>query len=169
MIRLAVPSDLPRLLEIYATARAYMRRTGNPTQWGGNHPTPEILAEDIALERLYAVEAPNAGICGCFMLAPGPDPTYAHIFSGTWGSDLPYGVLHRVASDGTQRGILSQCVAFAARRFCYLRIDTHEKNIPMQRALAREGFIHRGTILTDNGTPRLAYDRSLSDIIRTRL
>ena len=159
MIRHATLSDLPQLLEVYAAARAYMCRTGNPTQWGSNHPAPEILTEDIALKRLYVVEAPDGRVCGCFMLAPGPDDTYADIFDGAWSCDTPYGVLHRVASDGTQRGILRQCIAFASRQFRHLRIDTHEKNLPMQNALAREGFVHRGTIITDDGTPRLAYDR----------
>lgn len=159
MIRPAANADLPRLLEIYAAARAYMKQTGNPTQWPDNYPAAEDLAEDIALHRLYVVEAQDGRICGCFMLDAGPDPTYDIIFDGSWRSDSPYGVIHRVASDGTQRGVLSQCVGFAAQRFCHLRIDTHERNLPMQRALAWEGFTHRGTIITDDGTPRLAYDR----------
>ena len=33
MIRLAKEEDIPRLLEIYAMAKEFMRKTGNPTQW----------------------------------------------------------------------------------------------------------------------------------------
>lgn len=158
MIRLAETGDLPRILEIYATARDFMRQTGNPTQWAGGYPPREVLEEDIRAKRLYVLEG-SEGLCGCFMLAAGPDPTYARIFGGGWASDLPYGVIHRVASDGSQRGVLGRCVAFAGEKFRHLRIDTHEKNIPMQRALSREGFIRRGVIHTHDGTPRLAYDR----------
>ena len=159
MIRHATLSDLPRLLEVYAAARAYMCRTGNPTQWGSNHPAPEILTEDIALKRLYVVEAPDGRVCGCFMLAPGPDDTYADIFDGAWGCDTPYGVLHRVASDGTQRGILRQCIAFASRQFRHLRIDTHEDNSVMQHVLEKNGFTKCGIIYLESGDPRLAYEK----------
>lgn len=157
MIRPAREGDMPRILEIYAAARAFMKASGNPTQWTDRYPLEEDLWEDIRLRRLYVVEEKT--LCACFMLAAGPDDTYAHIFDGAWGQEGEYGVLHRVAGDGTKKGIVSLAVAFAARRFSYLRIDTHEDNLPMQRALAREGFVHRGTILAHNGTPRLAYDR----------
>ena len=158
MIRLAKTAELPRLLEIYEQAKAYMHQTGNPTQWSTAYPGAERLLGDIAAEQLYVIEE-SGRLCACFLLAPGPDPTYAHITDGRWGYDTPYGVLHRVASDGSLRGVLKQCVDFAAQRFSHLRIDTHADNAPMQRALAREGFVHRGTILAHDGTPRLAYDR----------
>ena len=156
MIRLAKPGDLPRLLEIYEQAKEYMRHTGNPTQWAGNYPGQQRLLGDIAAGQLYVLE--EDGLHACFMLAPGPDPTYA-LIEGQWGFDTPYGVLHRVASDGSIRRVLQKAVDFAAQRFDHLRIDTHADNAPMQRALAREGFVLRGIIYTHDGSPRLAYDR----------
>lgn len=33
-VRNAVYSDLPRIDEIYACAREFMAKTGNPNQWG---------------------------------------------------------------------------------------------------------------------------------------
>ena len=158
MIRLAKQEDMPRLLEIYGAARNFMRQSGNPTQWANNYPGEDVLREDIRAGRLYGLEGPE-GLCACFMLAPGPDITYDQIFDGAWASSLPYGVLHRIASDGSQKGVLRRCVAFAARYYSHLRFDTHRDNLPMQRALAREGFHYRGIILTHDGTPRLAYDR----------
>lgn len=157
MIRLAEEKDLPAILAIYASARRFMRENGNPTQWADRYPLPCWLEEDIRLQRLYVVEE-NGRPCAVFMLCSGPDPTYAAI-EGSWGKDAPYGVLHRVAGDGTKRGTVRQCVAFAAGRFDYLRIDTHADNLPMQRALAREGFACRGIIYAHDGTPRLAYDK----------
>ena len=47
MIRLATLEDIPQLEEIYANARAYMKKTGNPTQWGDDKPKTEWLIEDI--------------------------------------------------------------------------------------------------------------------------
>ena len=160
MIRLATPKDLPRLLEIYASARAFMRSRGNMTQWAGNYPAQADLEEDIEKDCLYVAEEAGA-VWGCFMLTAGPDATYRIIYDGTWGWDLPYGVLHRVAGDGSRAGLVHAAVEFAAGRFGYLRIDTHKDNLPMQKALAREGFCYRGTIITGDGTPRMAYDRRM--------
>ena len=47
MIRKAQPEDLPRILEIYAFARQFMRETGNPTQWAGGYPKEELIRKDI--------------------------------------------------------------------------------------------------------------------------
>ena len=55
-IRPAVLADLPHILEIYAEARAFMRRTGNPNQWFDTHPAKEILLDDISKRQLYVSE-----------------------------------------------------------------------------------------------------------------
>jgi len=160
MIRLANIEDLPRLLQIYMAARAFMRQHGNAEQWAGGYPGEDILREDITLGRLYVIEE-NGLVGGCFMLSPGPDDTYARIDGGAWGWDRPYGVIHRIAGDGSIRGILTRAVEFAGARFDYLRIDTHEKNIPMQNALKKQNFTQRGVIYLRDGNPRLAYDKLL--------
>ena len=41
----------------------------------------------------------------------------------------------------------------------YLRVDTHEKNIAMRRAILRQGFSYCGMIRAEDGTLRLAFDR----------
>ena len=43
MIRPATEHDLPRLLEIYASAKHFMHTHGNPTQWNGSYPDEETL------------------------------------------------------------------------------------------------------------------------------
>ena len=159
MIRTAKENDLPRVLEIYAAARAFMRQNGNPTQWQGGYPRQETLEQDIALGRLYVAEGENGHLWGCFMLTSGPDETYAVVEGGTWGWDLPYGVIHRVACDGSGRGLVAACVAYASQTYDYLRIDTHHDNLPMQCAVEKAGFVRRGIIYVSDGTPRIAYDR----------
>lgn len=156
-IRRATTADVPRLLEVYAGARQFMRQSGNPTQWTEGYPQRALVEKDIAEGCLY-VMVEDARIFGCFMLCAGPDPTYKQIFDGHWGYDTPYGVIHRVAGDGSRGGIVAGCVAFARQYYRHLRIDTHRDNLPMQRSLQRAGFTHRGTILLENGDPRLAYD-----------
>lgn len=43
----AKEADQPRILEIYDIAKAYMRANGNPNQWNGTYPDPELLRTDI--------------------------------------------------------------------------------------------------------------------------
>ena len=53
MFRGAVRADMAKILEIYARARDFMAKNGNPTQWGDGYPTPELLEEDIDTNRLF--------------------------------------------------------------------------------------------------------------------
>ncbi len=53
MFRGAVRGDLPQILKIYAHARAVMKASGNPTQWGDDFPPQELLEEDIDSNRLF--------------------------------------------------------------------------------------------------------------------
>ena len=155
-VRKARHEDLPRIEEIYAYARSFMAQTGNPNQWGKTHPPVEQLKIDIKAGKLHVVVSDE--IHGVFYFARETDPTYLAIFDGGWHSDQPYGVIHRIAGDGSG-GILKTAVAFAQEKSEYLRIDTHEENTVMQRALAKLGFLRCGIIHLANGDPRIAYDR----------
>lgn len=156
-IRKAKTEDLPRIGEIYAYARSFMAKTGNPNQWGTTHPPREWLEDDIAKGKLYVI-TDDRQIHGVFYFAVEKDPTYAEIFEGNWHSSKPYGVIHRIAGDGSG-GILKSAVAFAREKCDYLRIDTHHDNAVMQRALAKQGFARCGIIHLENGEPRIAFDR----------
>ena len=156
-VRPARTGDLARILEIYETAKAFMRANGNPTQWSGSYPQRELLEEDIAAGHLFAVTEQDT-VHGVFAFILGDDPTYAIIEQGSWRSNTPYGTIHRVASDGSG-GILRAALDYAAKQSHHLRIDTHADNAPMQHLVAKYGFSRRGIIYTDDGTPRLAYDR----------
>lgn len=162
-IRGAMPEDLSRIGEIYAYARKFMAETGNPSQWGTTHPPLAWLQEDIAEGKLYVV-ADGDLIHGVFYFAVEKDPTYAEIFDGNWHYDKPYGVIHRIAGDGSG-GILGTAVSFAQGKCGYLRIDTHHDNRVMQRALAKQGFSRCGIIYLENGEPRIAYDRISGKIV----
>lgn len=160
MIRLAKREELNEILEVYAAARSFMRENGNPTQWKGGYPGPEVLLEDMEQGNLYVVE--ENGICGCFALIDGGEPTY-EVIQGSWLDDTPYGTIHRVASNGKSKALVAKCMAFARQRFDHLRIDTHADNIPMQRALEKEGFSCCGIIHLENGDPRMGYEWMAQD------
>ena len=157
-IRMATESDLPALLAIYERARAFMCETGNPTQWAGGYPSEKTVRDDLETQHLYAIEG-DGGLCGVFAFFPEGDPAY-DAMDADWLNPLPYGAIHRVASAGTERGVLGACVDYCLSVSQNLKIDTHKDNVPMQKALLKSGFIHCGTILLANGDPRLAFQRT---------
>lgn len=156
MIRKAVVTDLPEILKIYEHARTFMRETGNPTQWQGGYPQREVLINDIEKGQLYVYES-GGEICCVFVFFIGVDPTYAYI-DGAWLSDEPYGVIHRVASSGKERGVFSKCIDFCRLQISHLRIDTHADNKVMQHTVEKHGFKKCGIIYLENGDPRIAYE-----------
>lgn len=159
MIRPAQVSDLPRIEEIYAIARRFMAENGNPTQWSGGYPWRDMLEEDIQKGTLFVYEEAGT-LHGVFAFVLGDDPTYACIENGGWPNNKPYGTIHRIASDGSKRGVFSRCLAFALERADEIRIDTHRNNYPMQHVLAKHGFQYCGVIYVEDGTPRKAYQYS---------
>ena len=148
--------DLEQILGIYADARRFMAENGNPTQWNNGYPTRELLELDISLNRLYAIRR-NDVICGAFVFFIGDDPTYQYI-EGSWGDGTPYGVIHRIAGNGG--GIFAGTLEFCRAQISHIRIDTHHNNIPMQRAVEKAGFVRRGIIYVEDGTPRIAYEKA---------
>lgn len=156
-IRLADNEDLPAILEIYQTARKFMAANGNGTQWGDSYPPTDLVKSDIEKKRLYVITMDNT-IHGVFAFLNEPEPNYDIIESGNWLSDTPYRAIHRVASDGTQKGIVSRCMDYCKAQCRHLRIDTHENNLVMQHVLEKNGFKKCGIIHLDNGSPRIAYE-----------
>ncbi len=155
VIRKAEPADLETILSIYAQARKFMAENGNPNQWGKTNPPQSQLTEDIGNGMLYVIE--SDGIHGVFFFCVGEDPTYRRIYEGSWMRDTPYGVIHRIAGDGSG-GIVGAAVNFAKQQIQHLRIDTHEDNKVMQHVLEKHGFSRRGIIYIADGSPRIAYE-----------
>ena len=157
MIQKANLSQLPAIMEIYGKARTFMAQTGNPDQWGAAYPPEEMIRRDIENEKCYVNLLDNR-ILAVFYFAVEEDPTYGYI-EGAWLNDLPYGVIHRIAVGESGKGAAAECIRFAYERCGNLRIDTHEKNLPMQRCLAKNGFARCGIIYLEDGDPRIAYQK----------
>lgn len=158
VIRRTRSDEMPIVLAIYEHGREIMRREGNPTQWGATRPSRAVIERDIANGNSYAVTV-DGRVCAVFSFIIGDDPTYAYIENGEWSSDGEYGVIHRIASDESEHGVLAAAVEFCSARIGCLRIDTHRDNAIMRRLLAKLGFEEYGVIYTDDGTPRLAFER----------
>ena len=163
-IRKSTEQDFDRIMEIYAYARDFMAEHGNPLQWGPTHwPPQDLIHQDIRDGASYVCVNDQGRVTGTFFFIFGKDiePTYKKITEGAWLDDSPYGVVHRVASDGSEKGTGSFCLDWAYRQCGHLRIDTHGDNTVMQAMLKKLGFIHCGTIyVEEDDYPRLAFEKS---------
>lgn len=162
IIRLAELNDLNSLMDIYSYARKFMQENGNPNQWINGYPSAELIKNEINEKHCYVCQSDNGEILGTFCFIAGEDPTYKHIENGSWLNDNPYYVIHRLATSGKQKGIANSCFKWCFEQCDNIRVDTHHDNIVMQHILEKNGFIRCGIIYTDNGTPRIAYQKTLT-------
>lgn len=176
-IRKATEKDLDVIMEIYAYAREFMAKTGNPAQWADSYPAETLIRQDIAQGVSYVCvddsgcpgkllpgQEDNANgqeIEGVFMYDMKEDPTYAVIENGNWANDRPYGVLHRIASRGRQKGVASFCMQWCFEQCGNLRCDTHEDNKVMQHVMEKNGFVRCGRIYVEDGSPRIAFQKTV--------
>ena len=161
-IRHSTEDDLRRIMKIYEYARRSMAEHGNPNQWGPtNWPPEELIRSDIAEGNSYVCICEER-IVGTFFFKQGKDiePTYHSIENGAWLDDSAYGVIHRLAGDGTVNGIGQSCIEWAFKQCGHLRVDTHGDNRVMQNLLQKSGFHYCGIIyVIEDSYPRLAYER----------
>ena len=161
-IRRSTEQDFDRIMEIYAYARGFMAAHGNPNQWGPtNWPPAAFIHRDIAEGKSHVCVS-GGTVVGTFFFTQGADiePTYRQIEDGAWLDDSPYGVVHRLAGDGSVKGIGAFCLNWAYEQCGHLRVDTHGDNTVMQSLLEKLGFLHCGTIyVEEDAYPRLAYEK----------
>lgn len=161
-IRKAVPADTDRLMQIFAIAREFMKSSGNPNQWINGYPQEELIKNEIEQGHCFVcVNNDDGMVVATFCLIQGPDPTYSYIEDGAWPDNEPYYVIHRLASDGSVKGITGFCIDWCHGMSSCLRADTHHDNKVMQHLLEKNGFERCGIIYVANGTPRIAYQKKL--------
>ena len=162
-IRNSTPDDFPRIMEIYSYARAFMADHGNPNQWGPTQWPPEdLIRQDIRDGNSYVCINEQGTVIGTFFFIFGEDiePVYKRIDDGAWLDDSPYGVVHRLAGDGSEKGIGEFCINWAFAQCGHLKVDTHSDNIVMQKLIRKLGFTHCGTIyVEEDDYPRLAFEK----------
>ena len=163
-------NDIDRIMQIFSAARKRIAELGI-NQWQDGYPSLEVVDEDIALERSYAVII-DGQLRGTFVLIEDGEPTYDKIYDGAWESgneSRDYVAIHRVAVSVAVRGkgistsIISYAEAHArALGRASLRIDTHTGNVVMRRMLEKHGFRYCGVIYLENGSPRVAYEKIIN-------
>ena len=162
-IRKSTENDINQIMDVYSYARDFMVKHGNPKQWAEkNWPPVDLIHDDIKNGNSYVCVNDSDSVIGTFYYAYGKniEPAYNMIEDGNWLSDTPYGVIHRIAGNGSEKGIGAFCINWAYKKCKHVRIDTHEDNKVMQNLLKKIGFTHCGTIyIKEDNYPRYAYEK----------
>ncbi len=156
------------LMDIFEQAKRIMRKSGNMRQWTGNYPSKEIVLADIEKGNSYVCIDEAGEIIGTFAFIQGNDPTYTHIYEGQWADDIsPYGVIHRLASTETSKGVAHACLQWCYKQIPNLRADTHRDNHILQHILKKHGFQYCGIIFLANGDERLAFQKTANRLFNS--
>lgn len=164
-IKLADMNHIEKIMTVYAEAREYMTKQGNPEQWGANYPSRELIEQDVRENKCYVVLIDNY-VCAVFYFAIENDKAYDVIKQGNWRNNRPYGVVHRIAvgANTHNRGIAGECIKYAVEQckqagIYDLRMDTHRDNIPMQQFLEKHDFRKCGIVYVEDGKERIGYHK----------
>ncbi len=153
--------DIKDIVLIISQAKQYFRLNQIP-QWQGDYPNEIDILKDIENSGAYCIKV-GTEVVGYSFVAQYKDPNYSYI-EGKWLNEEPYVVIHRTCIKDTMKGknLASEFVGLA-KDICLenqihnIRVDTHEKNISMQKMLEKNGFIKTGIIYVEDGSPRFAY------------
>ena len=161
-VRPAHINDLDNILQVVDQARQIMRDTGNMTQWSNGYPSAQTILNDIKPGHGFVIERDGHTV-GYFHFSHGqsPEPTYSVIKNGQWLNEKPYGVIHRLASGQSAKGIAKAAFDYAFSVIDTIRVDTHRDNLPMQNFLKKKGFAYCGIIHVNDGTPRDAFQKTI--------
>lgn len=142
--------------KVFDYGREVQVKSGNLTQWEVGYPSDNLILEDISKEAAYVCLNDGNEMLGVLSVFVDPDPTYREI-DGEWLNEEPYATIHRIATNGKERGVGQFCIEWVQERFENVRIDTHEKNEQMKHVVKKLGFEYCGVIYVENGDARNAY------------
>ena len=157
LIRKSALTDLKDIMKIYHHAQKYMASNGNAEQWGTEYPWEELILQDISLGYSYICEDKER-VVGTFYYGPGPEEDYKELKEGQWLEESkPYDVVHRIAADGSVKGIGTFCFQWIKNHSTNVRIDTHANNETMLSLLKKMGFTRTGKIDFPYGGERITF------------
>lgn len=162
--RKATEKDLQTATALIEQAKVFLWENG-VDQWQTGYPNEGAIAGDLQRGEGYVMEAEGqvrGYACICFT----GEPCYNDL-EGKWLSDLPYGVVHRMAIDDVCKGKGAAPAFFRfAEELCRerdissIRVDTDGDNRMMQRVLEKQGFTYCGTVCFDN-SEKIAFEKLL--------
>ncbi len=163
-LRLANNSEVAIIWDILQDAIAQRKKDGSD-QWQNGYPNKQTIKNDIANSHGYVLVENNI-IMAYAAIIFGIEPTYQEI-TGSWLSEDPYLVVHRVATSEMHKGkgiatklfILLEGLALSKNTFS-IKVDTNFDNKQMLKILEKLNYTFCGTIYV-SGAPRMAYQKLL--------
>ncbi|WP_300347613.1 GNAT family N-acetyltransferase [Clostridium sp.] len=159
--------DIKEIMILINQAKEYLKLKG-VNQWQDGYPNEEVIKEDIAKGESYILIS-NDKIVGTSTICFSGENTYDNIFGGEWLTKNKYIVMHRVAvhDDFKGTGIFRKILCEASKlstmnNINSIKIDTHEDNLSMQKALINNGFKRCGIIYLENGDKRIAFEKIIN-------
>ncbi|MBL4678211.1 MAG: GNAT family N-acetyltransferase [Mucilaginibacter sp.] len=148
MIRLALISDIPQIMQLVKEVVPLMRASGN-LQWDDVYPNPQVFEQDIQAGQLWVAEVDNE-IAGVSAITTEQYPEYAQV-----GLDISEEaiVTHRLAVSprfqgrGIAASLMQQAEDVALERdILLLRVDTNIQNLATQKLFPKMGYDYKGEI-----------------------
>jgi len=148
IIRRAVLSDIPGIMQLIAEVVPVMNAAGN-FQWDSSYPNAEVFEKDIKLGQLWVAAAGN-DIAGVSAITTDQEAEYAQV---GWNLNETAIVTHRLAVSTRYQGqgiaakLMQQAEDEATRRgIKILRIDTNTNNKATQQLFPKLGYKYAGEI-----------------------
>ena len=172
-IRKPTKKDLPAIMEMINDAKTALK-AAKVDQWQDGYPNEEIIKQDIESGNAHLVIEGNKAV-GYGVLEFGKEPAYAKIYKGKWQSNDPYATIHRVVVHHEHKGKgVSRFLFSHFEQLCilhdtsWLRIDTHEKNAPMNKLIIKSGFTRSGAVYIREKVERTVFDKKLTRSVIAR-
>lgn len=168
--RTAVSGDIAAIKALFCLVRDFMAEQGNP-QWRDGYPYDDVVQNFVSGGnfRILEIGGKVAAVYSVF----DSDGEYDDI-EGRWltdGEDVKnknYLAVHTLAVSPLFRGQGLAKAAFReaeeeARLKCKnsIRMDTHIKNLPMQKLLSSQGFTYCGTIKSRGEGAFICFEKVL--------
>lgn len=167
--RKSVEADIDSIMKIIRQAQDYFKKQGI-NQWQNNYPNVETISDDIAKGYSYVMIKDNNIVATAAISFDG-EKTYDSIYDGKWISNNEYAVIHRIAVDNTYKGVgLSAEIIKNVEQLCLnkgvysIKVDTHEKNLSMQKLLKKNQFQYCGIIYLEEGSRRIAFEKTIRNL-----
>ncbi len=137
-IRKAKKDDVVECRKLADFANELMLSRNNP-QWSCGYPEIEILYNDVKLQQLYVVHDKDE-LVGMIAIQEIKDDIYEKY---NFWSEGEYISVHRIVSKRSNLGkyLIQMAIDMAKEKGVNVRIDTHVKNIHMQKLIESLGFV----------------------------
>lgn len=157
VVRKATFDDFEDIKVLIERARALMVQRNNP-QWSEGYPPLDLIKEDIEKQRLYvsSLASSENEIKAMIVIQEEKDPIYDEY---DFWSPGKYVSFHRIISfySGMGKYLIKMGIEEAKESGRNARIDTHEKNIHMQKLIESLGFKFVGKVDFEYSDKALSY------------